>query len=173
MSPAPQLGRGTPGLMASTSLVPTKEKHFIEKASQLLAFYIGQNLCKRFHMVRVIAGNTWKSSDQRKAARIPSPLSENPGSLFLFWRIAFWKWWKPSKLTPKICFHGNSNAAVFMGYLSLHQYLIPGQWVCRLLPSVFALAELSCNTNLVKYNRNISCIHWYRLNPQVTVKAHN
>lgn len=112
-------------------LVPTKEKHFVEKASQFLAFYIGQNLCKWFHMVRVIAGNTWKSSDQRKTARVPSPLSsphplsENPGSLFLFWRIAFWRWWKPSKLTPRLCLRGNSNAAVFMGCLSLHQYLIP------------------------------------------------
>lgn len=97
VSPAPRLGRGTAGFTASTSLFPTKEKHFIKKASRLLAFYVGQNLCKRFHMVRVIAGNSWKSSNQRKTTRIPSPLSsphplsENPGSLFSFLENHLWE----------------------------------------------------------------------------------
>lgn len=124
-------GKGSAGFTASTSLFPTKEKHFIKKACRLLAFYVGQNLCKRFHMVRVIAGNSSKSSNQRKTTRIPSPLSspyplsENPGSLFLFWKITFGKQWKLSKLAPRFCLRGNSNPAVFMGYLSLHQYLIP------------------------------------------------
>ena len=51
-------GKGHPWVHGQHFLVPTKEKHVIEKASQFLAFYVGQNLCKRFHMVRVITGNT-------------------------------------------------------------------------------------------------------------------